>query len=123
MAFFSKTPEQHAEAWLREGIEDNHITAYLRHYPVSDVVDRYEDATGKQISDEEMTRVVAKLRDECGIRPLEEHEMAGYVSPEDIEEDRAATQAYYDQRSARRAGNRNNDMPMVSRVLRALVRR
>src|SRR5579859_7831395 len=80
-----------AEAWLREQSDDQRITALVRHYDIAEVTDHIHSFAGVQINDEETVEIVSKLRREYGVRPLQCHEMPGYISPDEDPEDRKST--------------------------------
>lgn len=98
-----QTEEEQAEQYL----DSDDASPLVRGYVIEEVTDHIEDATGLHLTDEQTTRIVSKLRRKHGIRPLQEWEQAGYISPEETPEDQAEMRAYINERNAVRATGQN----------------
>lgn len=102
--FGRQSDEAIAEAYIRSECEDeNHISALVRHYHVSETTGIIEQLTGARLTDQQTTRIVQKLRDEYGMGPIDEGNLPGSVDPDDTPEDQEYTRALNAQRQARDA--------------------
>lgn len=98
----STSDVERAEAYLRNQCEDeNHISALIRHYHVSETNQHIERFSGARITDQQAAQIVQKLRDEFGIGAIKDYNMPGYVCAEDYPEDQEDQRRYNAERVAR----------------------
>jgi hypothetical protein len=95
--------EQIAEEYIRQDCNDTHISALVRHYDVEVTTDIVAQFTGVSLRDEQTAGVVQKLRNEYGLGPIAEHNMPGYVDPDDYPEDQEERRTYLAEREGRNA--------------------
>jgi hypothetical protein len=75
--------EQIAEAYLREGCDENYTPGSIRHYIVEEVTDDIERQTGIALRDDQTVRIVQRIRDDYGYGPIAESNLPGYANPDD----------------------------------------
>lgn len=91
-----------AEEYLSSQCSDEHITALVRHYAVTEVTDDIERFTGARLNDGDTVKIVQGLRDKYGMGPIADYNLPGYVCPEDQVEDQEERTAYYRDREIER---------------------
>ncbi|HEX7737208.1 MAG TPA: hypothetical protein VF458_20350 [Ktedonobacteraceae bacterium] len=98
MGWFSKKEEitiSTAEAFIEEQ------SCLYRHYAIEEVTDSIARHTGVSLNDEQTAAIVQGIRDRCGMGPIDEWNMPGFVDPDDYPEDQEARRAQIAERNRR----------------------